>query len=84
MKPKDAVVRIENISFRDLRRQKLDMINIISKSLTKEGISTKEANSLEGILCLIDAIQDYAHDSGQLTHFQVFGKNYGIPGPRLE
>ena len=74
MKPKDAIIHIDNISFKDLRRQKLSLIQMIPR----KGITTEEANDLEGILSLIDHIQDYAVDSGQLTHMQVFGKNYGI------
>lgn len=73
MKPKDAIIQINKISFKDLRRQKLALIEMIPR----KGISLNEAEALEGILSLIDAIQDYAIDSGQLTHMQVFGKNYG-------
>ncbi len=72
MKPKDAIIEISGISFKDLRRQKLTLIELIPDLHTEKG------EALEGILSLIDAIQDYAVDSGQLTHIQVFGKNYGI------
>jgi hypothetical protein len=80
MKPKDAVIKIDKIDFRQLRMQKLDLIYAIAEGK----LTTKQAGSLEGILCLIDAIQDYAVESEQLTHYQVFGKNYGIPGGREE
>ena len=77
MKSEEAKIEISGIDFKALREQKLTLIALTSKVTT-----CRQNDHLEGLLCLIYAIQDYAVDSGQLTHFQVFGKNYDIPSKK--
>lgn len=58
MKPTEAIIMIKNISFLDLRRHKLKIIELIPK------VPVETGEALEGILSLIDAVQDNAVDNG--------------------
>jgi len=54
-----------DIDFALLRSQKLDLIDLTS-------VDKPSAEVAEGMLALLDHIQDYAVDSGQATEQEVF------------
>lgn len=60
---------IENIDWNLLREQKELLINVQDKIIIEN-----EKNAIEGILFLIDAMQDYAVDEMGLTEVEVFGE----------
>ena len=66
---------IKGIDFKLLREQKLSLLELIT-GFEKMGTakSKKTAAHLEGILNMIDAIQDAVVKDGIKTERQVFGK----------
>ena len=68
-------VKLElNINWELLKKQKSDLLDILSydESLQlNDPVSIQQKESLEGILNLIDGIQDYAVDSGQFDKHEV-------------
>ena len=70
-------VKLElNIDWKLLKKQKSDLLDVLayyddSLQLNDE-TSIQQKDSLEGILHLIDGIQDYAVDSGQFESNEVF------------
>lgn len=58
---------IDNIDFNLLRDQKTALL-----SIRQEILAPAQADALEGILCLIDAIQDYAVDVLGVNKESVF------------
>lgn len=61
---------IQKIDWKLLRNQKHDLLKVINK----ESVNPKEKMSLEGILNLLDSIQDYGVDICGLSEGKVFGK----------
>lgn len=61
---------VQKIDWGLLRKQKLDLLKVINN----DSVSPKEKESLEGILLLIDSVQDYAVDTCELPERKVFGK----------
>jgi hypothetical protein len=62
---------ITGIDWKLLRKQKRLLLQVINN----DNVNFKEKEALEGILNLIDAIQDYAVDDAQIvTEIEVFGK----------
>jgi hypothetical protein len=67
-------IDLKNMDWGLLRRQKrhlVTMANDYSKNALK-CLKPEEAKVLDGIISLIDAIQDNAVESGQLTEQEVF------------
>ena len=63
-----------DMNWKLLRRQKLDLLNVLEKNRTLPGsISSTEADSLTGILHLLDSVQDEALDAGRATAKEIFG-----------
>jgi hypothetical protein len=60
---------IQKIDWTLLRKQKKDLLKVINK----DTVSPKEKESLEGIMFLIDSIQDYAVDTCELPERKVYG-----------
>jgi hypothetical protein len=71
-------VVIEKVDFKKLRKQKRILITMIqSWGEADDKYQRKEAREVEGILFIIDAIQDYGIDTLGLKDSKVFGKkNY--------
>jgi hypothetical protein len=61
---------VQKIDWKMLRKQKKDLLKVINN----DSVSPKEKESLEGIMSLIDHIQDYAVDTCELSERKVFGK----------
>lgn len=61
---------IRKIDFELLRTQKLCLINLINDNTT---IDNPDKDLLEGVVSLIDNIQDYAVDKMKYTKKEVFG-----------
>jgi hypothetical protein len=66
--PKTAKKLIKRINWKLLRRQKQDLLNVINKKAT----TIKQKESLEGILNLLDSIQDLAVDVLKVDEWEVF------------
>ena len=58
---------LKNIDFKDLKKQKKTLLEVISRAETQ-----KEADNLNGILHLIDSIQDIAVDEYDYKEKTVF------------
>lgn len=59
---------IEKIDWNDLRIQK----TLLLETINNVYVNPKHKKGLEGILALIDAIQDYAVDEMGVSEMQVF------------
>ena len=59
---------LKGIDWELLRRQKVELLDVINMYKLPAG------NHLDGVVYLIDHIQDSAVDSGYYTEEQVFGK----------
>ena len=60
---------IQKIDWKLLRNQKHDLLKVINN----DSVIPKEKESLEGILHLLDAVQDYGVDICGLSERKVFG-----------
>ena len=69
----DLVVVKLRMNWASLREQKAELI----KCAWKDADSNK---LLEGIISIIDAIQDQAVEENGLTEMDVFGENFGKEG----
>lgn len=58
-----------NIDFEALREQKMVLLKIANRTQNPEN-----RDALDGIVHLLDAVQDQVVNSGQLTEAQVFGE----------
>ena len=58
------------VDWKMLRKQKLDLLNVI----VIRDIGGKQLESLQGILHLLDALQDEAVEQGEASEEEVFGK----------
>ncbi|MBN1183463.1 MAG: hypothetical protein JXB49_14330 [Bacteroidales bacterium] len=65
----DAPLFLRNVDWTDLRSQKSTLLNIISELEKKEDLRFED---LDGILHLIDAMQDYAVDEMNIPEMHVF------------
>jgi len=63
---------IESVNYTLLREQKSALIDVIEN--TKFNISTSDREGLEGLLCLLDSLQDTAANHYQSNEI-VFGKD---------
>ncbi len=59
-----------NIDYEMLRMQKADLLDVLGDNAD---ITTSQRMSLEGIVSLIDGVQDDAVFSGELSEIEVFG-----------
>ena len=64
----DVSVILTNINFKLLRSQKKQLLKVMNN----QTLVKKEVQALEGILNLIDAVQDYAVDNKLLSEHDVF------------
>lgn len=64
-------IAVKDINWRLLRLQKLAILESIWR---QELNNTRLVNALEGMISLIDAIQDAAVDDGIATELEVFGR----------
>jgi len=63
---------IENIDWTDLRTQKTLLLETITKINNRDSIGSEHSDGLEGILALIDALQDFAVDEMDVNPIHVF------------
>ena len=72
----DNVIQIKNIDFNRLQKQKEILISMIQDwGGSKDKDQQNAASEVEGIVHLIDAIQDYAVDSLGMKESEVFKSN---------
>jgi hypothetical protein len=70
-KTEGCTVTLGKMNWELLRRQKRVLLNLDTGSV----VTGKQNEAIEGIVSLIDHIQDQVVDSGQMTSKTVFGKN---------
>ena len=63
---------LKNIDFKMLRDQKTNLINVQAKIEKLDRFTQEEWDSLEGILCLIDTIQEEVVNKYGYTENEVF------------
>ena len=64
---------IRNINFGLLREQKMRLIGMANKIKTLK----LDVEALDGVIALLDAIQDAAVEDGMATEVEVFGESQG-------
>jgi len=68
---RDVTITLKNVDFKLLAKQKVELVTVINNG-TAEGITKKQENALQGILHLIDHIQDQAVNEAGLPEDEVF------------
>jgi hypothetical protein len=66
--PKTAEELINGIDWKLLKKQKIQLLKVINK----DAVTPKEKESLEGILNLLDSVQDFAVDVLGVNEKEVF------------
>ena len=66
---------ITKIDWKLLREQKTKLIYLMNRARCTIEIEEDDSNAIEGIISLIDAIQDYSTDIMGLSEEDVFGTN---------
>jgi hypothetical protein len=66
--PKTAEELINGIDWKLLKKQKIHLLKVINK----DAVTPKEKESLEGMLNLLDSLQDYAVDVMGIDEKTVF------------
>lgn len=67
MQKKRVRVDVSKVNWKLLRKQKLTLIELLNRK-----VSLKEKDHIDGVLALVDHIQDHAAE--QLGEVEVFGK----------
>jgi hypothetical protein len=67
----EVIVNVGPINWKLLRRQKTSLVSLATLGKTVTG---EDCEAIDGILNLIDAIQDRAVDGEQATEREVFGR----------
>jgi hypothetical protein len=69
-----VTVELENLDLVLLRRQKR---TLVGRPSSPSRAADEEYEAVEGMINLLDHIQDFLVDSGQATEFEVFGPRDG-------
>lgn len=72
IKPKNISMRYTKIDWLLLRKQKETLVNLIHHS----DLALFEKEHLDGLIYLLDQLQDSAVEDGGLTEMEVFGKDF--------